>query len=400
MAKEIPNSLFFLLVVLLGFFAPSAVPSPTSRFQAYLQIDTSHPNPDYPTAISFLVNQTQTLLPHLSHRLLNLAPDKPILLFKWIGRNPSLPSILLNSHIDVVPAEIKKWSHPPFSAHLSPDGRIFARGSQDMKSVGMQYLEALKTLSDDGYVPDRTVWVSFVPDEEIGGVDGVGRLVDWVGFEEEMNVGFVLDEGLANEGEEFRLFYGERSPWWLIVKAVGLPGHGSKLFDGSAMENLMKSIEIIMRFRKAQFQMFRSGVKKEGEVISVNMVYLKAGTPTIMNLQPSEAEAGFDIRVTPNTDINALEKRIQEEWAPSSRNMSFEFIQKILPITTANRFNPWYTLLVDAVEKVNGKLGEPEIFPASTDSRFFRERGIPAIGFSPMSRTPILLHDHNEVLDS
>ncbi len=38
------------------------------------------------------------------------------------------------------------------------------------------------------------------------------------------------------------------------------------------------------------------------------------------------------------------------------------------------------------------------IFPATTDSRFLRERGINAYGFSPMSNTPILLHEHNEYL--
>ena len=42
-----------------------------------------------------------------------------------------------------------------------------------------------------------------------------------------------------------------------------------------------------------------------------------------MNLQPSEAEVGLDIRVPPNVDIEALERRIAEEWAPSSRNMTF-----------------------------------------------------------------------------
>lgn len=43
-----------------------------------------------------------------------------------------------------------------------------------------------------------------------------------------------------------------------------------------------------------------------------------------MNLQPSEAEAGFDIRVPPSADEESLEKRIAEEWAPSSRNMTFK----------------------------------------------------------------------------
>jgi len=45
-----------------------------------------------------------------------------------------------------------------------------------------------------------------------------------------------------------------------------------------------------------------------------------------MNLQPSEAEAGFDIRVPPTADAESLERRIAEEWAPSFRNMSFRVI--------------------------------------------------------------------------
>lgn len=43
-----------------------------------------------------------------------------------------------------------------------------------------------------------------------------------------------------------------------------------------------------------------------------------------MNLQPSEAEAGFDVRVPPNADPESLERRIAQEWAPASRNMTFE----------------------------------------------------------------------------
>lgn len=39
-----------------------------------------------------------------------------------------------------------------------------------------------------------------------------------------------------------------------------------------------------------------------------------------------------------------------------------------------------------------------QIFPAGTDSRFLRELKIPAIGFSPISNTPLLLHDHDEHL--
>jgi acetylornithine deacetylase/succinyl-diaminopimelate desuccinylase-like protein len=66
-------------------------------------------------------------------------------------------------------------------------------------------------------------------------------------------------------------------------------------------------------------------------------------------------------------------------------------------MTTADSSNPWWPVFEEAVKRAGGKLGKPEIFPASTDARYFRELGIPAFGFSPMANTPILLHDHNEV---
>ncbi|CAJ2674015.1 unnamed protein product [Trifolium pratense] len=317
---------------------------------------------------------------------------------------------MLYSHTDVVPAEHDKWVHHPFEAHLDSDGRIYARGSQDMKCVGLQYLEAVRRLKGWGFQPKRNVYVLFAPDEEIGGHDGAEKFSLSEVFRG-LNVGIVLDEGLASPDEHYRAFYAERSPWWLVIKAVGAPGHGSKLYDNSAMENLLKSIEIIRRYRASQFDLIKAGLKADGDVVSINMAFLKAGTPSpttgyVMNLQPSEAEAGFDIRVPPTADTESLERRIAEEWAPSWRNMSFRFQQKVSVydasgkpvITKTDSSNPWWALLENAVQEAGGKLGKPEIFPASTDARYFRNLGLPAIGFSPMANTPILLHDHNEVV--
>lgn len=66
-------------------------------------------------------------------------------------------------------------------------------------------------------------------------------------------------------------------------------------------------------------------------------------------------------------------------------------------MTAYDSSNPWWTLIEEAIVKAKGKIGKPEIFPASTDARYFRMKGVHAIGFSPMANTPILLHDHNEV---
>lgn len=41
---------------------------------------------------------------------------------------------------------------------------------------------------------------------------------------------------------------------------------------------------------------------------------------------------------------------------------------------------------------------KPQIFPGGTDSRYVRGIGLPALGFSPINNTPVLLHDHDEYL--
>ena len=270
--------LLFSLLVTVAVADSTEDGAAITRFQQYLRINTAQPSPDYAGAVDFILALAKEL--DLDSEVIEFVAGKPLILLKWKGRDASLPSVLLNSHTDVVPVESHKWSFPPFSASIDPETeRIFARGSQDMKSVGIQYLEAIRRLRATGFVPDRTVYLSFVPDEEIGGQDGAGAFVASDKFRE-IRVGFVLDEGLPSPAKEYRVFHGERSPWWTVIKAFGAPGHGAKLYDNSAMENIVKSMEVVRRFRASQIHLLTSGEKAEGEVISVNMVYLKAGTPS------------------------------------------------------------------------------------------------------------------------
>ena len=58
----------------------------------------------------------------------------------------------------------------------------------------------------------------------------------------------------------------------------------------------------------------------------------------VMNLQPSVAQAGFDIRVPPTADPESLERRIAEEWAPVSRNMTFEVVLHSLKLYSSDPY--------------------------------------------------------------
>ncbi|XP_065881955.1 uncharacterized protein [Euphorbia lathyris] len=408
---------FFLISLLLTLLLSLSATSnssnyqeetPITRFQQYLRFNTAHPNPNYTAPISFLTSIAQSLA--LKTQIFEFIPHKHLLLVTWPGSNPSLPSILFNSHLDSVPVEPNKWIHPPFSAVRTPDGKIFARGAQDDKCIAIQYLEAIRNLKGKNFIPNRSIHISYVPDEEIGGANGAALFVGSKEFRD-LNVGFAMDEGQASVNDEFRVFYGDRSPLNLVIRATGKPGHGSNMYDDGAMENLMKSVEIVNRFRESQFDVVKSGKAINSEVISVNPVYLKAGIPSptgfVMNMQPSEAEAGFNIRLTPTTDPDLFKKKIAEEWAPAVRNMTYQ-ITELGPlrdnagrplVTAVDDSNPWWLVFKQAITAAGGKLAKPEILASTTDARYIRQLGIPALGFSPMTNTPILLHEHNEFLE-
>lgn len=172
----------------------------------------------------------------LKWQILEYTDKKPIIWMSLLGSQLDLDSIVLNSHMDVVPANpvskhacmqerstiffLKEyWDHDPFEAFMDEDGNIFARGSQDTKGIGIQYLEAIRQIVNNGEKLERTVHVLFVPDEEEG-IDGMEQFVASSDFPY-LKPGFVLDEGEANPGPEYNIFYAEKAIWREFLKFPG-----------------------------------------------------------------------------------------------------------------------------------------------------------------------------------
>jgi aminoacylase len=85
-----------------------------------------------------------------------------------------------------------------------------------MKSVCMQYIHALRrVMATSGKASDllfrRTVHLVYVPDEEIGGKEGMKAFIDAGLFDSMLGpVALVLDEGLASPTDTYTVFNGER----------------------------------------------------------------------------------------------------------------------------------------------------------------------------------------------
>lgn len=141
--------------------------------------------------------------PAIYEKMDTLTVNEYGLVFRWKGKDASLKPILLLSHYDVVPvvgfeaqtpAEIifrpddksapelnefsKEWDYHPFSGAVA-DGRIYGRGTLDMKGMLFGIMEAADVLLAEGFQPERDIWFAFGFDEEISGLNGALKIAEY-----------------------------------------------------------------------------------------------------------------------------------------------------------------------------------------------------------------------------
>ncbi len=91
------------------------------------------------------------------------------LLYRWKGTRSDLQPIALLAHQDVVPVSSgteDDWVHDAFSGH--DDGEfIWGRGSVDMKNHLIAVMESVEALLEDGFTPERDVYLLFGDNEEV-----------------------------------------------------------------------------------------------------------------------------------------------------------------------------------------------------------------------------------------
>ncbi|XP_065088296.1 aminoacylase-1A-like [Ochlerotatus camptorhynchus] len=366
-------------------------------FREYLRIESVHPNVNYDKCVEFLQRQADLL--ELPLTIDEVNPGKPVVIISWEGTDPGMDSIFLNSHMDVVPVYAEKWTYPPFSAHMDNEGRIYARGTQDMKSVGIQYLSAIQELRKEKQRFKRTVHVVFMPDEEIGGELGMNDFVKTDHFKK-LNCGFGMDEGFASEEDVFKLYYGERTIKRAYFHISGTSGHGSLLLERTVGEKARKLMDKIFDFREKESKRLDSNPGLTiGDVTTMNVTSMSGGVQT--NVVPPELKICVDIRVAINVDLRQFELML-ETWCDESGDsirIEYDGDYPFIEPTKLDGTNKYWLAFKAAMDDMNLKV-RPQIKAGASDIRHVRKLGIPAIGFSPINRTPVLLHDHNEYLQA
>ncbi|XP_043466015.1 aminoacylase-1-like [Leptopilina heterotoma] len=365
------------------------------NFRNYLRIPSVQPNVNYTKCVNFLKRQAESL--DLPIKIVETDPGKPHVIITWKGTEPELPSILLSGHMDVVPVNREKWIYPPFSAHMDENGNIYARGAQDMKSVSIQHIEAVRRLKLNGIRLRRTVHILFEPDEEIGGV-GMQAFVKTGEFKN-LNVGFALDEGGINDGREIIVNYAEKSRYRMWVHCPGEAGHGSSLLNNTSAEKLRVIIDRFMDYRASEKDKLKDPKVKNGNITSINLTMLKGGLQ--VNVVPDVLSAAFDIRIPPDMEVFKKFDKMIHTWFDEI-GCKVEYIQKnnSIPVkgTKVDESNIYWVAFKKACDDFKVDL-DVSIAAWGTDANYLRTLGIPALGFSPINNTRPLLHADNEYLN-
>ena len=211
-------------------------------FRALLRLDTGNPPGNERPAAELLADWLSDR--GLEPRLHEPEPGRTSLVCRLEGSGDAGGPLLLNGHLDVVPAEPEHWTHPPFSAAVA-DGWIWGRGAIDMKQMVAMSALVLWLLKEEGGTPGRTVVLAAVADEETGGSKGSAWLADEHPDEvrAELAIGEVGGFPVWTGGRPFfPVMVAEKGVAWLQARCTGEPGHGSIPHRDNAVVHLAEAI--------------------------------------------------------------------------------------------------------------------------------------------------------------
>lgn len=264
-------------------------------------------------------------------------------------------TIILNGHLDVVPGKLEQFNP------IERDGRIYGRGSADMKSGCAAMINTMIELSKKPL--SCRVMMQIVTDEESGGFNCSKYLVDQ---------GYIGDFVICTEPTNLDVSTQAKGFMRLDIETEGIPAHTSRPWQG---ENaILKGIENYNRIINLPILQIGSAIYENS---TVTLSLIKGGDT--YNKVPDKSILGLDIRFIPSLCpydiIEDIEKVVKGK-----------VILKALgdPINTSAQ-DPYIKDFINVVD-LFGKEGRTKTIGqhGSSDGRFFASKGIPVVEFGPV----------------
>ena len=389
---------------------------------------------------SAFIDWVHTSYPRV-HQSLDYIQLNDTMLYRWPGSDASLQPILVTGHYDVVPVipgSESQWQQPPFSGAIV-DGLIWGRGALDDKSGVLGILEAVTYLLDAGHQPQRTVYLSFGHDEEIGGREGAAAVAAYL-KDQGVQLAWSLDEGsfifdgliAGVDSLVAAINVAEKGSITLDIVAAAEGGHsymppqtsaitdlaraitqleehpvpgGLEGLAADMFDNISRHMPFVPRVFFANQWLFGGLINDQLSGAPTTNAMLRTTTaPTMLsgsvktNVLPIEAVATVNFRIHPRDSMDSIESYVTDLVASDSISVHRRGGADASAVSDWKA--PGFAIIAQSMREIHGDIPvAPGLMIAASDSRHYGKVADNAYRFNPIRLTPELLtgfHGTNE----
>jgi succinyl-diaminopimelate desuccinylase len=369
-----------------------------------IKIPSENPPGDVTEVASFISENLSTS----GAQVETYEPEKGFInLIVRLGSASGRHRLILNGHMDVVPAgDHSRWTIPPYSGEVK-DGYIHGRGATDMKGGLSGIIAATEILSRYRERLNGQIILTAVCDEETIGNFGT----KWLMEQEKVFGDYcIVAEPTGNQ----LIDVGQKGAFWLRIYSKGKPAHGSlsPYVGKSAILEALSTTKRLMELSKLRanppadirgtIQQSRAiaekiiGVKGIGTILehpTVNVGRIVGGRK--VNMIPDQCEMEVDSRLPIGISTEKAEAALKRILRTGIKHGTVEY--EIVNRTEPNYTSPKSSLiraLQSNIKETAGKDAKVFVQWATSDARFFRAAKIDTVQYGPSVLEGI--HGYNE----
>ena len=267
-----------------------------------------------------------------------------------------VPALLYSAHLDTVPLGAEQWIHEPFAAETL-DGKIWGRGSADMKGGLAALLVMAKIMANSGLSIKGDLIFAITAGEEVDslGAKSVASYPDLGPVQ-----AIIVPEPSYND-----IYIAEKGALWLEISTYGKTAHGSMPALGK--NAVMMMVELIKGLENF-FIPFESHAMLGGFSMSINTI--SGGIKT--NVVPDRCVVSIDMRTVPGQDHHDIMARFQGLIKDLGKHdpdfkASIEITNDRPPIETSPK-EPVVKMMVNIVADITGEIPIPKGVNYYTDA--------------------------------
>jgi acetylornithine deacetylase/succinyl-diaminopimelate desuccinylase-like protein len=355
----------------------------------------------------------------IESKIYESAPNRCSVVARIEGRDKSKPGLVVNGHLDVVPANAADWSVDPFSGVIK-DGCIWGRGAVDMKNMDAMILAVVRLWAKHDYQPERTIVIVFFADEEAGGIYGSRWMAEkhpevFAGCSETISEvgGFSLT--LLSGKRVYAIEASQKGIEWMKLTAEGVAGHGSMVNSANAVTRLSEAIAKIgnhtwpQRITKTSDLFFQKISELSGKpydknnlqplIDEVGPMGKMIGATLCNTTNPTMLEAGYKANVIPQSASAVVDGRTlpgyEKELLETVKSLVGEHVKVeslVSDIPLEVEFGgPLVDAMIAAIKSEDPEgIPIPYLLSGGTDNKALAKLGIVGYGFSPLKLPPDL----------